>query len=223
VSERIIALVPAHNEARSIARVVEGARLFLPVLVIDDGSSDDTAEIAIKAGASVIRQTPNQGKGAALRTGFARAIEEGNDAILTLDGDGQHDPAEIPLFLQVYYRKHADLIIGARQFKQMPFARRLANTLGGWLFSLALGKRVPDNQSGYRLISRRLVEDLSNCKECGFEFEVEMVVACVRRNYLLDWVHIRTIYADEASHIKPANHVFNFCRMIWRVGSGRIG
>jgi glycosyltransferase involved in cell wall biosynthesis len=222
MNDRILALVPAHNESRSIARVVEVARLHLPVLVVDDGSSDETAACAARAGASVLPQSPNQGKGVALRAGFKKAIEDGYDAVLTLDGDGQHDPAEIPAFLQAYRQRQADLIIGARTFSQMPFSRRLANTLGSWLFSLVLGRRVPDNQSGYRLISRRLIEEVMLCHESGFEFEVEMVATCVRRKYLLDSVPVRTIYAGEASHIKPVAHVLNFCRLVWRVGTGKI-
>src|SRR5437762_2142979 len=93
------ALVPAHNEGPRIAAVVRRAARFLPVVVVDDGSTDDTAERATEAGATVIRQVPNQGKGAALRTGFRAALELGSEAVITLDGDGQHDPGEIPAFL----------------------------------------------------------------------------------------------------------------------------
>jgi glycosyltransferase involved in cell wall biosynthesis len=163
-----------------------------------------------------LRQTPNQGKGAALRTGFRWALAENYEAILTLDADGQHDPAEIPKFLDAYDTHHADLIIGARNFSQMPLVRRLANSLGRWSFSWALSQPVRDNQSGYRLISRRLAEAALTNSEQGFEFEVEMIVLCVRGGFSLEWVPIRTIYGGEASHINSWRHVTNFLRMVWR-------
>ena len=152
----ILALIPAFNEAERVAGVVRGAGAHLPVLVVDDGSTDDTAARAKGAGAVVLRQNPNQGKGAALRVGFRWALDEGHEAVLTLDADGQHDPAEIPKFLHAYADCRPDLIIGARDFRHIPPVRRVANTLGRRSFSWALGQPVRDNQSGYRLISNSL-------------------------------------------------------------------
>jgi glycosyltransferase involved in cell wall biosynthesis len=210
----LIAILPAYNEAAHIAEVAGVARRFLPVLVVDDGSADETARLAEAAGAEVLRQVPNQGKGAALRAGFRLALERGCDAAITLDSDGQHDPLEIPKFLEAYQCGQADLIVGARCFDQMPLTRRAANLSGRWLFNWALGRYIPDNQSGYRLISRRLMEALLASDETGFEFEVEMIAACLKRGYNLDWVPIRTIYAGEASHIRPLHHVANFVRVV---------
>jgi glycosyltransferase involved in cell wall biosynthesis len=213
---KILGLIPAYNEAAHINKVVTGAQTHLPVLVVDDGSADDTASRAEAAGATVLRQTPNQGKGVALRAGFSWALEAGYEAIITLDADGQHDPAEIPRFLDAYAGHGADLIIGARDFSQMPPIRRLSNTVGGWAFSWAIGQSIRDNQSGYRLISRRLLEAILASDEAGFEFEVEMIVICIQRGFLLDWVPIRTIYAGETSHIHPWHHTVNFLRMVWQ-------
>jgi glycosyltransferase involved in cell wall biosynthesis len=215
-SARVLALIPAYNEAPHIASVVAGALAYLPVLVVDDGSTDDTAARAKASGAAVLRQTPNQGKGTALRAGFRQAIHEGYDAVLTLDADGQHDPTEIPKFLRAYNAGRADLIIGKRDFSQMPPIRRLANSLGRWSFSWALGQHIPDNQSGYRLVDRQLMEAMLASSEGGFEFEVEMIVICVERGLVLDWVPIRTIYAGEKSHINNLEHTINFVRMLWR-------
>jgi glycosyltransferase involved in cell wall biosynthesis len=215
-SNRVLALIPAYNEGQRIAQVVKGTLAYLPALVVDDGSIDETAAQAEASGAIVLRQTPNQGKGAALRAGFRWALTENYDAILTLDADGQHDPAEIPKFLDAYDTNQVDLIIGARDFSQMPPVRRLANSLGRWSFSWALGQSVRDNQSGYRLISRRLVEAALTSSEQGFEFEVEMIVICVQNGFRLEWAPIRTIYAGEASHINSWQHVTNFLRMVWR-------
>lgn len=212
----ILALIPAYNEEIHIGDVVTGALAHLPVLVVDDGSTDETARRAEAAGASVLRQIPNQGKGAAMKAGFRWAIEEDYEAVITLDADGQHDPAELPSFLQAYQAGCADLIIGARDFSQMPPIRRLANTLGRWLFSWAIGRPVHDNQSGYRLISRRLLEVMQASEEQGFQFEVEMIVVCVQRGFRLAWTPIRTIYAGESSHINPWQHTVEFLRLVWQ-------
>lgn len=203
-----------------MGNVIEGAKIHLPVLVVDDGSTDDTAKSAEGAGAEVVRQFPNQGKGAALRTGFRWALDQNYQAVLTLDADGQHDPREIPKFLESYQENQADLIIGERDFNQIPPMRRLANTLGRLSFSWALGQPIPDNQSGYRLLSRRLIEALLDSDEHGFEFEVEMITICVRKGYALAWVPIQTIYSGESSHISPLHHVRNFTRMVLKTRQG---
>jgi peroxiredoxin len=213
---RILTLIPAYNEAERISAVIAGARAHGPVLVVDDGSHDDTAARAEAAGADVLRQAPNQGKGAALRAGFRWALEAGYDAVITLDADGQHDPDEIPDFIAAYAGGQPDLVIGARDFGQMPPVRRVSNTLGRVLFSWALGQPVRDNQSGYRLISRRLMQAMLDSAEAGFEFEVEMIVIAVQQGYGLAWVPIRTIYAGESSHIRPWQHLTNFLRVVWR-------
>ncbi|MBE7552197.1 MAG: glycosyltransferase family 2 protein [Anaerolineales bacterium] len=213
----ILALIPAYNESLHIAGVVAGALVHLPVLVVDDGSTDDTAAQAQAAGATVLIQNPNQGKGAALQAGFRWAMAEGYEAVITLDADGQHNPVELPKFIQAYQTPPADLIIGRRDFSQMPPVRRLANWLGGLGYSWAVGQRIFDNQSGYRLISRRLLAALLDRNlERGFEYEVEMITICVRRGFKLAWVPIQTIYAGEASHIQPVQHTKNFLRLLWR-------
>ena len=210
---RVVALVPAHDEGPRIGAVVEAAARHLAVLVVDDGSTDDTAARAQAAGARVIRQRPNRGKGAALRTGFADALEQGFDAVVTLDGDGQHDPAEIPRFLAALgaMDEPPDLVIGCRDFRRMPPVRRLANVLGRRAFSWAVGRDIPDNQSGYRLVGRRLMVEMLTSDESGFEYEVEMLTTCLHRGWRLAWVPIRTIYGGP-SHIRPTHHLRQFIR-----------
>jgi glycosyltransferase involved in cell wall biosynthesis len=211
----IVALIPAHNEAPRITAVVAAARELLRVIVVDDGSTDATAERARDAGAEVIEQRPNQGKGMALRTGFRRALADGADAILTLDADGQHDPAEIPRFLDAWAAEpRPDLVIGRRNFRSMPPARRLSNELGGRAFSWAVGRPIPDNQSGYRLVSRRLAEATLASDEPGFAFEVEQITTCIRMDGEIAWVPIRTIYAGAPSHIRPLAHLREFVRIV---------
>jgi glycosyltransferase involved in cell wall biosynthesis len=220
---RIFALVPAHDEAPRIARVVEGAGRHVEVLVVDDGSSDDTAEVAERAGALVFRHAPNQGKGAALRTGFSAALNAGAEAVITLDGDGQHDPAEIPAFLGAYARRTitgqpTELIVGRRSFRRMPPVRRLANRLGTVVLSAAVGRWIADNQSGYRLVGRRLMTAMLDSRESGFAFEVEMIAVCLREGWPIGWVPVRTIYGDERSHIRPGAHLREFLSVTGRAG-----
>jgi glycosyltransferase involved in cell wall biosynthesis len=212
---RIVGLIPGYNEGPRIGSVIGAALERLPVIVVDDGSSDDTPARAREAGATVLEQRPNQGKGAALRTGFRHALAAGYDAVLTLDADGQHDPTEIPRFLDAWATEPApDLVIGRRDFRRMPPARRLSNELGGRAFSWAVGRPIPDNQSGYRLVSRRLMEATLASDEHGFEFEVEVITTCIRLGGTIAWVPIRTIYAGEPSHIRPVAHLRSFVRIV---------
>ena len=190
----------------------------------------------------VLPQRPNQGKGAALRMGFRNALAEGYEAAVTLDADGQHDPYEIPRFLAAFAPGDAapaafaagdthaptipggmpaavaaagprpELVIGRREFAQMPLVRRLSNTLGAAAFSWAVGIPIPDNQSGYRLVGRRLMAAMLDSRETGFEFEVEMIAVCIRQGWSLEWVPISTIYTGEPSHVRPLYHLRHFVR-----------
>ena len=212
----VLAVIPAYEEGPRIAAVVTGASRHLPVLVVDDGSYDDTAARAEAAGATVERQVPNAGKGAALRRGFTRALEAGCEAVITFDADGQHDPDEIPRFLEAFAGARPELVIGRRDFNAMPAVRRWSNTLGGLALSAAVGRSVPDNQSGYRLIGGTLMRELLDSEESGFEFEVEMIARCIALGLPLAWVPIRTIYAGEPSHIRPWRHFTEFVRVTRR-------
>lgn len=219
--DAILAVIPAHDEEPRIGGVVEGARRHLPVLVVDDGSSDATAEVAARSGARVIRQAPNRGKGSALRAGFAAALAEGVEAVVTLDADGQHDPAEIPAFLANYARRTlaglpTELIVGRRDFRHMPPTRRLSNWVGTVVLSAAVGRWIEDNQSGYRLVGRRLMAATLDSRESGFAFEVEMIAICLREGWPIDWVPIRTIYGEERSHIRPIRHLREFLSVTGR-------
>lgn len=214
----ILAIVPAFREAPRVGAVVHSVAAHLPVVVVDDGSDDGTAEAATAAGATVLRQVPNQGKGAALRLGFRHALDSGADAAVTLDADGQHDPAEIPAFVAAFTSAspRPDLVVGARDFSRMPPVRRFSNTVGRWAFSWAVGRPIPDNQSGYRLLSRRLMTAMLESDESGFAFEVEMLTRCVREGWPIAWVPIRTIYAGAPSSIRPISHVREFFGMVRR-------
>lgn len=210
-----VVLIPAWNEADRIGPVVRTARRHLPVLVVDDGSADDTARAAEAAGAVVLRHDRNQGKGAALQSGFAWVLGQGYDAVVTLDADGQHDPDEVPRFLQAWSQDGADLLIGRRDFSRMPFPRGWINPFGSWLLSLALRHPIPDNQCGYRLYPRPLLGALELSSR-GFEFEVEAIVQAVCLGFQVRWIAIRTIYSTgKVSYFHPIKDTLRF---LWMVG-----
>ncbi|MCX8032433.1 MAG: glycosyltransferase family 2 protein [Thermoleophilia bacterium] len=216
----LLVVVPAHNEATRVGPVVKAlvAGHGLPVLVVDDGSSDNTAAEAKEAGATVLSLQPNRGKGAALKAGFREAL--GSEiqwaAIMTLDADGQHDPADVPNLVEAWRQTGADLVIGFRDYRSMPPVRRFTNTVSRLLLRSALGQWIPDNQSGFRLRSRRLAEAVLASPETGFAFEVEEIAICLGRGYNLAWVPVRTIYGEEKSDIRPWSHFVGFLRVALR-------
>jgi len=211
----ILALIPAWNEDCRLASVVKATAERLPVLVVDDGSEDETAAVAQRAGATVVSHGQNRGKGAALMTGFDWALSQGYEAVLTLDADGQHDPDDIPKFLEAYRSGMWDLIIGKRDFSEMPFPRGYTNPFGSWLLSKTLGQRIPDNQSGFRLHDRGFLEVLE-VTSTGFELEVEVIVQAVCAGMRIGWVEIRTIYGiDKTSYFRPVKDSLRFLATVW--------
>ncbi len=211
----ILVLIPAWNEASRIRPVIEAFRGSLPVLVVDDGSNDDTVAIAREVGATVEVHPQNMGKGVALSTGFTWALEREYEAVLTLDADGQHDPEEASKFIEAYERGEGDLIIGRRNFREMPLYRAFANGVGTLMLSQAMGIRIYDNQCGYRLYTRRLLETV-DMERTGFEFEVEVVVEAVAAGLKIGWVDIRTIYGvGKKSYFHPFHDSVKFIDMVW--------
>jgi glycosyltransferase involved in cell wall biosynthesis len=223
VSERFAAIIPALNAEQTIARVVAAARQELePVLVIDDGSSDATGNAARAAGATVLRHEVNRGKGAALKTGFAWALEHGYDGVITLDADGQHLAGEIPKFIAERERSNADLIIGGRAhlFGGMLPRRRNANRFSAWTISFAAGVRVTDSQSGFRFYSAKLINALE-LRTNGFDMESEVIVRAGRKNFAIVTIPIDLGFIDgiATSHYKPLKDTL---RIAWTVTRARF-
>ena len=216
----IIALIPAYNEARYVADVVQRTLKHLPVVVIDDGSTDGSGAAAALAGAKVITHAVNQGKGKALNTGFDYAVQRGVDAAITLDADGQHDPDEIPTFIEAFRAGKGDLIIGQRRFDQMPAKSQFGNRVGTFLLGIAMGRPVPDNQSGYRLLSRDVLAKIRP-SSTRFEAEVEILLRAQIAGFRLAWVPIKTIYNDKKSHFRPLHDSALFLKMVWRIWRAR--
>ena len=189
----LLAIIPVFNEETTIAQVVERTLVHAPVIVIDDGSTDDTAARATAAGAEVIRHPRRLGKGQAIRTGMAAAAIRGATAVVTLDGDGQHDPADIPLLCAAADAVPGALVIGGRLGQSSRFVRGRLNAVrvAGFFVNWVTGLHVEDTQSGFRLYPLTLVRELPT-RRGGFVFETEVLVAAARRGLAVREVAVST-------------------------------
>ncbi len=211
-------VIPAFNTASIIGEVVERVQRHTPrVLVVDDGSCDRTYWEANNAGATVLRHHENRGKGRALRTGFAWALEQGWDPVITLDSDGQHDPAEIPRFLKCYARQAADIVLGVRilSYHRMPPHRRANNRLISAVGSWLSGQKIPDFQTGYRLIRAEVLRSVQLTTE-RYETEAELLIKAGRLGFHIAMIPIRAIYRNEISYVKPLREMRLFTCLLIR-------
>ncbi len=205
---RVAILIPALNEELAIRRVVESALSVLPdVIVVDDGSTDRTAEIAAELGVILIRHATPQGKGESLRDGFREALRRGFDAVVAMDGDGQHEASDIPRMLAAARKYPDSLVIGARirTRENQPNARRRANAVADWGISWGCGIPVADTQSGQRYYPKAVME-LVDLPAQGFVFEAAILIAAVRELGLgVVSIPIETRYSREfrLSHFRP--------------------
>ena len=220
---RIAAAIPAYQAAPFIADVVRGTLDVLPdVVVVDDGSDDETGRRASEAGAELITLPYNRGKGCALRAAFERLFGDGFDAVVTLDADGQHLPAEIPRLLDEL-AKGADLVLGTREhlFDQMSRVRSTSNRLSSIAISFAAGKKLSDIQTGFRVYSRRLFESVPFVGS-RFEAESAVVVRAARRGLVIRALPVRMGPPDgrATSHYRP---VVDSLRIAVAVTRARLG
>jgi glycosyltransferase involved in cell wall biosynthesis len=216
----VCVLIPAYREERRIAAVVREVRDYCPaVIVVDDGSPDDTAKAAAEAGATVLEHVHNQGKGAALQTGFDHARARGFDLAITMDADGQHAPSDIPAFLQAYERTHSPVLVGNRMndIAAMPPLRRFVNRFMSDLLSRVMGQHVPDSQCGFRLYHRSAFpEGPYDAASRRFAAESEVLLRLALQGRKIGAVAIQTIYGDEKSKVNPLTDTFRFFRMLRR-------
>ena len=199
------AVIPCFNESRAIGELVQRVRQHLTeVIVVDDGSTDRTAEVAKNAGAIVLRHAKRRGKGAALQTAWRHAHESDFSWALNLDGDGQHDASDIPFFLQRAESTGAPLVIGNRMERpgEMPLIRRLVNRWMSRRLSRIAGRFLPDSQCGFRLMNLRAWSGLS-ISSSHFEIESEVLLAFTLASHRVEFVPVRTIYRREQSKINP--------------------
>lgn len=213
---KICVIIPTHNESKTIADIIKQIRnQSLEVVVIDDGSSDKTAQIAQENGATVIKNKTNEGKGASLIKGFQYALNENFDAAITMDGDGQHLPSEIPYFISLAKDPNTTIVIGNRmnEVKNMPYIRIITNKFMSWLISNITKQKIPDTQCGFRLIKKELLIKLK-LATLKFETESEVLTQASRLGFKIESINIKTIYAQENSQINPFIDTLRFIRFV---------
>ena len=209
-------VIPTFNEAKAIAGLVRQIRSQgLEVVVVDDGSYDNTSQLARESGATVLRNPVNEGKGASLIRGFDYALSKDFEAIIVMDGDGQHLPEDIPYFMRLAEHSETCVFIGNRMLdiKDMPWVRILTNRFMSWLISKVIKQRLSDTQCGFRLIKRDVLERLK-LKTHKYETESEMLLRASSLGYKIESVPIKTVYLSENSHINPFIDTLRFFRFI---------
>jgi glycosyltransferase involved in cell wall biosynthesis len=213
------AILPALNAARFISDVVGEIRALHPelrVLVVDDGSTDGTAQTARDAGAEVIAHEVNRGKGEALKTGYRWAEQEGLDWVFTMDSDGQHLPAEMQGFLDAVQKDALDIVVGTRMDRtaNMPWLRKKTNQFTSWVISRLAGCPIPDSQNGYRLYRVDCLRGLT-LKTSRYDAESEILVRLARRGWRIGSAPVTTVYGDEKSSINPLVDTGRFFRLVF--------
>jgi glycosyltransferase involved in cell wall biosynthesis len=215
---RIAAVIPAYQEARHVADVARRARAQLEnVLVVDDGSSDETAEQARSTGVEVLVHPENRGKGEAIKTGLRFWLERGIEYIALLDADGQHLPEEIKRFTDAAAQNDAKIFLGTRMrdTASMPLIRRIVNRYMSRKISRVCGQEIPDTQCGFRMLHRDVVPEILGGAN-RFDYETEMLIMASRNGHRIHAVPISTVYSDEVSSIHPVRDTLRFFKLMRR-------
>lgn len=221
MNDRYGAVIPALNAGKHLGAVLEDVKRFIPpsnIVVVDDGSSDDTVGAARRSGVKIISHPENRGKGEALKTGYAHlAFSDGIDAVFSIDADGQHAPDEMPAFIRAFEENDQGIIIGNRMgsTEGMPWIRRLTNRFTSAVISARAGTRIDDSQSGYRLINAGILREVELVTS-RYETESEILIKAAKMGASISSVPIRTIYADEQSTIHPVRDTFRFFALVFR-------
>jgi len=205
VASKICVIIPAYNAEETIGSVVSGTLKHVSrVLVADDGSTDRTARIAAKAGAEVIFIGENRGKGHALKVLFQRAADEGYDAVISMDADGQHEPKEIPRFMAAHTRVPSDIIVGSRMDEQIkiPRARYKSMLVARFFISIAANHFIEDTQCGFRLYPLPLIQRMNLTQE-RYVAESEILMKAGDMGSFITSVRIGAVYGDHVSHFRP--------------------
>jgi glycosyltransferase involved in cell wall biosynthesis len=211
-------VIPAYNVEKTISPLVKEIEQFgfkrENIIVVDDGSTDQTVEQARSAGVMPVRHERNEGKGAALKTGFAVARKRKLKGVVTLDADGQHQVTEIAYFMKK--KADYDMIIGSRHnIERMPLMRKLTNKTTSLVVSLFSRQHVPDTQCGFRFVDLGIFDNVV-LRTDRYQAESEMIVKSIRYKYRIGSVPISTVYADEKSHIHPLIDTVRFIMMAVR-------
>lgn len=219
VKGRYCVIIPAFNAAKTIGQLLKQVKpQGLTPVVIDDGSRDQTAAVASAEGALVISHLRNEGKGTALRTGFQYAMRSNFDGVITMDGDGQHDPGEIPTLIRAGEVQHAGLVLGNRLANGavMPPSRRITNAIMSMIVSAIARQSIPDSQCGFRFIRKELLQAIP-LRSQRFDLETELLLGAAAQRWKIVSVPIRAIYPKaQTSHIQPLWDGLRFLGLIAR-------
>jgi glycosyltransferase involved in cell wall biosynthesis len=212
-------IIPAYREEKHVGDIVRRTRQQLDhVLVVDDGSSDKTAQRARDAGAEVIVHNQNRGKGEAIKTGLRHWLDRQFVHVIILDADGQHLPEEIDRFIAAAASAAGlSFFLGNRMknLTGMPFVRRIVNRYMSNQISRVCGQKIPDTQCGFRMLDRQLIPELLGGME-RFDYETEMLIIASRQGYRIESVPITTVYSDEVSNIRPVSDTLRFLKLMRR-------
>lgn len=213
-------LIPAYNAEKTVAAVADECLMHgVPVVVVDDGSVDRTTEVLCGKPITLLRHERNFGKGKALRTGFSWALEQGHDAVVTLDADGQHEVSAIPLLYQEACTRGVDLLIASRQaqFEQMAGLRAFWNRFGVWCMRKRTGFEITDSQSGFRCYSSGLLRGIDVISD-GYDLEMEVLMKGWRNGFSIDSFPVAARVADgrSTSHFRPVRDTWNICKVFLR-------
>jgi len=209
-------LIPSYNEAMTIGEITKELKSRgLTVYVVNDGSTDNTADIAAGQGAVIISHEKNRGKGASLIEGFGRLLREGFDAVLVMDGDGQHAIGDIDNFFKKMAETGADIVIGNRMLDtaSMPALRKITNKIMSRVISKMCGQEIPDTQCGFKLIKRNVLESVK-FEFSNFEIESEILLKAAKNGFKIESVPVKTVYQGETSKIKPIFDTIRFLHFL---------
>ncbi len=218
MSSTISVIIPAKNEGKGLASVLAGVKAVLPdaeVILVDDGSMDDTADVARAAGATVVSHAYSKGNGAAIKSGIRAST---GDTLVMMDADGQHPPQSIPALLEKF-RSGFDMVVGARTASgQASFGRLAANTLYNKLASWMTGQKVEDLTSGFRVVDGNKMREFIHLLPNGFSYPTTSTMAFFRAGYSVAYITVDMPSREGKSHISPLKDGVRFLLIIFKVG-----
>jgi glycosyltransferase involved in cell wall biosynthesis len=219
IRSQTAAVIPAYQDETHIGDIVRRTRERLDhVLVVDDGSSDQTGQRARQAGAEVIVHNENRGKGEAIKTGLGHWLNREVTWVSLLDSDGQHLPEEIDRFMAAAASAtRPTFFVGTRMnnLAGMPFIRRVVNRYMSRRISRLCGQKIPDTQCGFRMLDRQLIPELLGGGD-RFDYETEVLIIASRKGYQIESVPITTVYTDQVSKIRPVRDAVRFLKLMRR-------
>ena len=219
---KIAILIPAFQAEKTISTLLNEIEKITTTIqdevitiVVNDGSTDSTEKIASNFPIILLKHETNKGKGAALKTGFAFAINQNVDAVLTIDADLQHETIYVKQFINEFKKGNFDLIIGNRinRFSNMPIHRQLSNLVTSFLVTAKSKIKIPDSQSGYRIISTKILKTLT-LNHDGFILETELLINAARSKFRIGSIPISTIYSNSKSHMTNWKSTLEFIKLI---------